>query len=613
MKHLFVITFFLALLTINIFGQNHSVNLETQIDSLFQAKMKEFNVPGAIFAMVSKDSILMTRGYGIANLKTQTKVDPQHTAFRVASISKGVSATLIMKMIQEGHIQLDEDINHYLKTFKIEKKYDQPITFRHLLTHTSGFDTEGPGRRTLDPNSLEPMTQYFAKHMTKRVASPGKILMYSNHAGSLAGAVLEDLIGKPFDQLIKDNLLDPLEMNNSGFDIETLPARELARGYFFRSGEYVPSPFEYTRTKAGSMFMTTANDMANFLKMHLNGGQFKGKTYLNSETAKLMHEVQFRAYEKMEGVTMGLYEMRANNKLILTHSGGFDGFMGQLYILPEEGIAFFMTFNQRNGGAQVNREVRQFIFDHYIPFDSNYVYQPEPTVSIPFKPYLGTYWGTGMAQKNIGKVEMFPGRNQWKITKGKGDTIIAFGYPYVPIDKHLFRLATSDNSYLKFVEDQKGKVHLATFGGFFTTHRKLKWYELRSFHTLLFSFCLLIFLMTLLTGLLKIIKKNKVKNLANKQFNWVSYTALGCFIFFIILVALVPKPNRYGVPPAFEMALYLPIIGAIACLPLPYLMIKSWLSDKIGSWGKIRTGLTTLALFLFVWMLWHWQILGFNY
>ena len=589
------------------------LKLQRQIDSTFRLKMEEAKVPGAIFAMVNRDSIVMSRGYGLSNLDTKVAVDPQNTAFRVASVSKAVSATMIMKMVQNGAIDLDEDINKYLRSFKIKESYTQPVTFRHLLSHSSGFDTEGPGRRTLDADKMETMPVYFSKHMTKRVAPPGKILMYSNHAGSLGGAIVEDMTMEPFDKLMKKHLFEPLKMVNSGFVKHDLSTREVAQGYFFQNDQFVEAPFEYTRTIAGSMLMTTANDMANFLRMHLNGGKFNGTIYLEEHIASLMHNVQFKGFENMAGTTLGFYEMTANGKRIITHSGGFDGFMSQVYFLLDEGIAFFMAFNQRQGGAQVNRDVRQLIFDHFIPVDSTAKYRAEPIVSTPLEPYTGTYLSTGVAQKNISKADAFPGKFQWKIEKGKGDTLIAFGYPYVSIGKHLFRQANEQNSYLKFVEDQRGRIRLVTFGGFFTTHRKLKWFELASFQIIALAFCTLIFLVSIGISIARHFRKKGMIVPIKKQFNILSFTAIGLFVLFIVATALLPGPNRYGVPKSFEAALVLPIIGALASLPLPFLAGKSWMSDRLTKWEKSRISLVTLALFLLIWILWFWQLLGFNY
>lgn len=588
-------------------AQQLPTELSQKIDATFYEMMASEQVPGAIFVMVNADSILKLKGYGLADLETKTPVDPRQTIFKVASVSKGVTATAIMQAVDQGHIDLDTDVNTYLKSFKIESNFSPAITLRHLLTHTSGIDTEGPGRRTLDLKSLEPMPKHFARHFPKRVIPPGEILVYSNYAGSLGGCMMEELSGIPFNDWMGQNLFGPLEMNNSTFDPSGVPAEKLAKGYFYRREKYTPVPKEFTRTIAGSMLMTTAQDMGHFLMMHLGKGQFKGQKYFSKETADKMHQRAHAAIPQMEGTNLGLYEMEANNQYIITHSGGFDGFMAQLYLLLDEGIAFFMAFNQRDGGAEINRAVRQLIFDHYLP-EIPTAYQPEPIQPMPLKPYIGTYQSMSIAKTNLAHLNAFIGKDQWEITPGNGDTLLVFGFPYVPIAKSTFRLANGEKGYLKFRESKAGKVSHLTFGSFFGAHRRLQWYELAKVQKLFLFTGLGLFCTALLVWPISYWRhKRKKITSKSKRYQLMMLLLSGLYLLLFTLMAFGPHPNRYGVPFGFHLLLFFAKIISLLSLPAPIIVWQIWRDDQLWKGLKWYAALLAVFILLFIPFFKYWN------
>ncbi|MFM7372916.1 MAG: serine hydrolase domain-containing protein, partial [Sphaerospermopsis kisseleviana] len=100
----------------------------------------QLNIPGAVFVLVKDGKLLLSKGYGFAKLDKKIVVTPERTLFRLGSISKLLTATAIMQLVEVGKLNLFEDINTYLKEFKIPAKYSQPITVANLLTHTAGFE-----------------------------------------------------------------------------------------------------------------------------------------------------------------------------------------------------------------------------------------------------------------------------------------------------------------------------------------------------------------------------------------------------------------------------------------------------------------------------------------
>lgn len=606
LKKLFTLALFFLQFTL--LANQPPNSLYQKIDSTFQSMMGSEQVPGAIFVLVSADSILKMAGYGLADLEKQIPVDPVQTLFKVASVSKGVTATAIMRAVDRGIVDLDTDVNTYLKSFKLQPSISPPVTLHHLLTHTSGVDTEGPGRRTLDLESLGSMPRHFARHFPNRVMPPGEMLAYSNYGGSLGGCIMEEISGIPFNQWMDQNLFEPLEMTNSTFAPSIVPEDNLAKGYFYHNEKYNAAPIEYTKTIAGSMLMTTARDMGHFLMMHLGKGQFKGKQFFSTETADKMHKRQYAAMPQMEGTTLGLYEMEANGRFIITHSGGFDGYMSQLYLLMEEGIAFFMAFNQRNGGAEINRAIRQLVFDYYLQ-DSSKVYHPEPIQPISLKPYIGTYQTTGIAQTNLAHMNAFIGRHQWKIKRGNGDTLMAYGYPYVPIGASTFRLANGEKGYLKFRENENGKISHLTFGGFFTTHRRLQWYELANLQKFFFFGGLGLFCTALLVWPIIFWRyKKEKKSSSTKKYQLGMFLLPVIYLLFFVLIALSPHPNRYGVPASFQTLLFFAKLISLLSLTTPILLFHIWRDQQLWRGLKWYATLLTVFILLFIPFFKYWNL-----
>ncbi len=117
-------------------GPTDREELEAFLDSIFVQQMEKGHIPGAVFALVKDGDIFFAKGYGFANIEIETRVDPNKTLFRVASVSKLFTATAVMQLAEWGLIGLDDSVNKHLKLFQLEDTYPEPVTVAHLLTHT---------------------------------------------------------------------------------------------------------------------------------------------------------------------------------------------------------------------------------------------------------------------------------------------------------------------------------------------------------------------------------------------------------------------------------------------------------------------------------------------
>ncbi|NMM65966.1 beta-lactamase family protein [Clostridium sp. P21] len=193
-------------------------SIENFADKMFNEQLKKFNVPGAVFTVVKDNKVIFEKGYGYSDLNKKTPVDPKTTVFRAASVSKTFTATAVMQLKEKDKVNLNEDVNKYLKDFKIDNKYSKPVTLNNLLTHTAGFDEkfikESQIESYLQEKSLK---DNLISRPRPIIREPGEIPQYSNYGMSVAGYAVESITGVPFNKYIEDNILKPLNMTNSSF------------------------------------------------------------------------------------------------------------------------------------------------------------------------------------------------------------------------------------------------------------------------------------------------------------------------------------------------------------------------------------------------------------
>jgi len=125
--------------------------LEAFLEKFFTEQMTKHDVPGAMFVLVKDGRIFLSKGYGYADLEKKIPVVPDKTLVRAYSVSKAFTATAVMQLVEQGKLNLDEDVNKYLKTFKLKESFQEPVTLAHLMTHTGGFTDSGIdiGERTI--------------------------------------------------------------------------------------------------------------------------------------------------------------------------------------------------------------------------------------------------------------------------------------------------------------------------------------------------------------------------------------------------------------------------------------------------------------------------------
>jgi CubicO group peptidase (beta-lactamase class C family) len=344
-------------------------DVATFFDGMIPAELERADIAGATVAVVKDGALLFARGYGSADVETGKPVVADTTLFRPGSVSKLFVWTSVMQLVEQGKLNLDADVNTYLD-FQIPATFPQPITMRHIMTHTSGLEEFLQDLFIDDASKLRPLGEYLRDHLPRRMYPPGTVPAYSNYATTLAGYIIERLSGRPFNDYVEDRVFKPLGMTRTTFR-QPLPAGwedAMSSGYTLASEGR--KPFGIVGAFPAGSVSTTATDIARFMLAHLGGGAAGDARILQAETTRLMHTRQFGMSDDMNGMALGFYEESRNGLRIIGHAGDTQSFHSDLHLIPDAGLGFFISFNSAGRFDVLPRATiwRKFL-DRYFPDD----------------------------------------------------------------------------------------------------------------------------------------------------------------------------------------------------------------------------------------------------
>jgi CubicO group peptidase (beta-lactamase class C family) len=598
-----------------------SVDLQHFLDEVTQREMTNQHIPGAVVTVVRDGAIVFNKGYGYSDLSKDTPVSSDTTSFRVASVSKILTTLAALQMVEQGKLDLSRDVNNYLKLFQLQSNYAQPVTLANLLTHTGGFDDLTVGETVSSREEQIPLGTYLARRMPPRVLPPGKYYSYSNHGYSLAGYLVEVASGEPFAKYMEENVLLPLEMNHSSYDFRTSLLPNLALGYDWRRGKYVPCSFDYANIAPAVTLITSGTDMAHFMNALLAHGQYKEKRVLSEEMTSKMLEPQYAADPRLPGAAFGFYQGSLGHGYPLIQNGDWIGTASLLVLVPDRNVGFFIALNSEATDATWH-VLRDFL-ERYFP-------APPPRTPIIDEPNLkdvsrfeGLYTLDHYSRTTLDKiVRLF----RTASVTGKGDGIIEVVTPdtgsliWTAIDKRLFQ-AQSNGGLLAFHQDLAGKIDR-----FFIGHKsyvRLAWYDAPVIHLVLFPLFGVIFASEAFSRLLVRWRERRrgvpetESNLKRQATLWAILLAGGNALFLLLIVGWFPLRERleldFGTPRLLIAILTIPIVTTIVCLIALGLAVRIW-QRKEGSPGwRLRYSLFVVTAIIFIPFLMHWNLLGYHY
>lgn len=310
--------------------------------------LKLYNVPGASIAIVQDSEVVWVKGFGLADKKRNRAVT-ENTVFQVASNSKTLTAWGIMKLAEENKCDLDVPVENYLTRWHLPpSRYDSSkVTIRKILSHTAGLSIRGyPG---YDPEGIKPTLEeslsgiHTSQTGLQVIRQPGQKYSYSGGGYTLLQLVIEEVTGQFFHDYMKEEILEPLGMMNSSYELEQSILNKTAVAYDI-FGKPIPN-YLFTE-KAAAGLNTTAGDFARFIAAHIRiAGRIQpGEGMISSDSLAMMQTPVKKNY----GLGYLIRTLKDNTHYIY-HGGTNRGWRSQFAIVPEKETGIVVLTNSDTG------------------------------------------------------------------------------------------------------------------------------------------------------------------------------------------------------------------------------------------------------------------------
>lgn len=335
------------------------------LDACVEHWMKHWTVPGLVVGIL-KDGHTEGYGYGLSSLRTGYPVTPD-MLFRVASLSKTFTATLVMTLVDEGLLDLDEPIVRYLPDLELyDSEAQDTITLRHLLSHSSGLLGDFFVDFGLGADALDTAIRHFPE--LRQLTRPGELWAYCNSGFHLTGAVVQRVLATPFETAMRERIFEPLGMKQTGFFAHEAIVWPVAIGHNQTEPggdehQLAPQYYPRNRNPAGGV-ISSAPDLLRFAAMHLQEGDLDGRRVLTAQSARSMQEPVIRsgAWAGEWGVGWDIRDF--NGTRVIGHSGSINGYQSRLTLVPDQGFALVVLTNSGRGSAAY-RPIESWILQHY--------------------------------------------------------------------------------------------------------------------------------------------------------------------------------------------------------------------------------------------------------
>ncbi len=436
-------------------------------------------------AIVKDNAVILSQGYGYANLEAQTPMCADTTLVRIASITKLFTWTAVMQLVERGRLDLHTDIQTYLD-FDIPQTYPEPIRVWHLLSHTAGFADNGIRTGALELPPGVTLRKTLIERHPPRIYPPGQIIAYSNYGAGLTGYIIERVSGMSWETYIETHLLEPLAMKHTT-PREPLPPQleqDLAASYTYRQGKYQPAPFLFNLTPPDGSISATATDMAQFMLAHLQNGATETARILHADTARQMHSQLFTHDPRLPGYAHGFVETHRGRQRLLYHTGGWEAFASLLLLIPEQQLGLFVAFNGNHGDQALSPLLVDFVA-HLFPEPEP---APLPKIKLRVTAYTGYYRPARAAVHTLEKLSWL--KDAIRITATE-QTLTFRNTRWQPITPECFRDIKRER-YLCFQSIPASHIRLASIGAY--DYIRLAWYQSLPFNLALLTGCTLAFI-----------------------------------------------------------------------------------------------------------------------
>ena len=336
-------------------------------------RMKFYNVPGVSVAVFFDNKIVWAKGYGVMDNETKTPVTAA-TLFLAGSISKPVAVMGALRLVQEGKLALDSDINSFLSTWKVPENTftaRQPVTLRYIVSHSAGLTVNG-FRGYAAGEAVPSIVQILNGAPPANSAAivvdiePGSRWRYSGGGVTVMQLAMMDVEKKPFADIMRATVLEPLGMTSSSYEQLLAPERlQLAASGHNANGQVIPGRrYAYPEMAAAGLW-TTSSDLARFAIEVGRSAHGESNRVLQKETARLMVSPQITIEAPEDAMALGFFLENHGSEVYFTHGGMDEGFTCSLYANRERGYGVVIMTNSDGRVGPLIREISRSIAREY--------------------------------------------------------------------------------------------------------------------------------------------------------------------------------------------------------------------------------------------------------
>jgi CubicO group peptidase (beta-lactamase class C family) len=573
------------------------------------------------FVLVKDGEIFFQRGYGYADSEKRRPVVPDQTLFYAASVSKILTATAAMQLIEQRRLRADADVNGYLTRFQLENNYPTPITVANLLTHTGGLDDSFVLGSVDRASDLASLGDFFTRNPPRRGRPPGEQIVYSNIGMAFAGYLVEAVSGVSFYDYVEQNVFRPLGMGHSSFR-RPFPSNLAPYVATAGVGGQPPNKTAIQLYPAESL-VSTVTDMGHFIIAHLNGGRFDDGQILSEAGVHEMHRQHFTQHSGMPGVAYGFFESYMNRRRALFHTGG-GGHESVLYLLPDDRVGLYIVYS-----GEIEKDFAQAFMDRYYPTERPFSLPNPPSgFAQRARRFTGLHRPGFIAMTSIEKLVSFIADTH---VVANDDGTLTLQLPplgskslrMVEVGPLLFR--AEGGLYVAFREDGRGRISRMFTSGSIrdpAAYERLRWYESGLLHAGLGAAGFLVFLSFPVVSMTGAIRR-RWRKAGPRGWSATGQLHLAWRMAEAVSLLVVVSPlailawmlfGDHSRPSQFRAALHISsgslLLAALLGLTLSIFAGGAW---KRGAWTiarRIYYSVVALAALLMVPFLYHWNLLG---
>jgi len=341
-----------------------------EIDRIFADFMLDNHLPGIAYGIVVEGRLVVARGLGVLDVRSRRPVTAD-SLFRIASMTKAFTALAILKLRDQGRLRLDDLAETYIPEMRGWQypTADSPrITIRHLLTHSGGLVTDNPWGDRQQPLSEAEFTRML-QHGVPFSRVPGSAFEYSNFDFALLGRIVANVSGRSYREYVESEILRPLGMRSSGFEVTEWPIERRAIGYRWDEGRWVEEPtMRHGAFGAMGGLQTSVNDYGRYVAWLLSAWPARSDPETGpisrSSVRELRQGANFAYLRPRFGRTastacrlaatygMGMFAATdCDLGFTLYHGGGYPGYGSHILLLPDNGIGIFAFANGTYAGV----------------------------------------------------------------------------------------------------------------------------------------------------------------------------------------------------------------------------------------------------------------------